>query len=461
MADPKDGLCTLTSLDRDRSLRLPSVLVSVTRANEGPAQARLGMAPVLVGTGSDCDLVLADPQVSRRHCELRLTKRGVLLRDLGSKNGTMIGRVPVLEAVLPTAVPVTIGGSELVVHEIGAPSILPLSSAGRFGAALGQSLVMRALFAKLERAAPSEQTILLLGESGTGKEVLARAIHEHGPRPDGPFVVVDCGASASNLVESELFGHVRGAFTGASSTHAGLLEEASGGTLFIDEIGELPLELQPKLLRALEARQIRRVGSNEWRSFDARIVAATHRNLRARVAAGSFREDLFYRLAVVEVHVPALRERKDDLPLLIESFLRAQVPPRTLGDLPPHALSLLEAHDWPGNVRELRNLVARLTLFPELIEELIGAPHTPEQPARAPSPVALAGPPAPAPDRLAPLMDLPLAQAREMLLEQFERGYLTLKLKQHGGNISRVADAIGATRPLVYRLMDRYGIRAR
>jgi transcriptional regulator with PAS, ATPase and Fis domain len=335
---------------------------------------------------------------------------------------------------------------------------------------------MRALFARLERVAPAPETVLLLGESGTGKEVLARAIHAASPRKDGPFVVFDCSAVAPSLVEAELFGHVRGAFTGAVAGHAGLFEQADGGTIFIDEVGELPLDLQPKLLRALEARQVRRVGSSEWRAVDVRVIAATHRNLRARVAEGQFRQDLHYRLAVVEVHVPALRERKEDIPALVERFLATHSPPRALADLPPHALDLLMAHDWPGNVRELRNVVARLVLFPDFALEALGAGLAPA--AASPAPAAgeraraSAPPSAPArvgpepesahrapADDLGPLINLPLREAKEMLLEQFERRYLAVKLREHGGNISRTADAIGISRQSVHRLIDRYGLR--
>jgi DNA-binding NtrC family response regulator len=387
--------------------------------------------------------VLSDPQVSRRHCELRLTPEGIVLLDLDSKNGTFIGTVAVREVMLPPAVPVTIGSSELVVHAAGTPVLLPLSAASSFGGAVGGSLPMRALFAKLERAAATDQTILLLGESGTGKEVLARAIHDASPRKGGPFVVFDCGATTASLIEAELFGHTRGAFTGAATARAGLLEEAHGGTLFIDEVGELPLDLQPKLLRALEARQVRRVGAAEWRSFDARVVAATHRNLRARVAEGSFREDLYYRLCVVEAQVPSLRERKDDIPALVERFLAAHTPPRALADLPARALPLLSAYEWPGNVRELRNVVTRLLLFPELVEELVRPAGAPED------------------ERLGRLLALPLPEAREVLLEEFERRYLAVHLREHGGNISKAADAMGVSRQHVHRLVARYELKAK
>jgi DNA-binding NtrC family response regulator len=347
----------------------------------------------------------------------------------------------------------------------GSPSIVSLSSSARFGEAVGQSVAMRALFAKLERAAASTGTILLLGESGTGKEVLARAIHAESPRGSGPFVVFDCSAIAPNLLESELFGHVRGAFSGAVGPREGLLEQAHGGTLFIDEIGELPLELQPKLLRALEARQVRRLGSADWRAFDTRVVAATHRDLRARIAEGSFREDLYYRLAVVEAHVPALRDHKDDIPLLVERFLVAQSPPRKLADLPPHALPLLMAHDWPGNIRELRNTVMRLLLFPNLLEEAIGFATAPKKtdrpsvPAGAPPSEEPAAASKDNPGSLGALLGLPLREAREMVVEHFERAYVAAKLREYNGNISRVADAIGVSRQLVYRLVDRYDLR--
>jgi transcriptional regulator with PAS, ATPase and Fis domain len=453
MTDDHDGEAhTLTSADLDGALRVPSLVVRVTPP-EGPAvEAQLELRPLVIGAARDCDLVVSDPRISRKHCEVRLTDKGIELRDLGSKNGTFLGKVALKEALVPPSVPIILGGSELTIHAAGSPSLLPLTPSGTFGGAIGESFAMRALFAMLERAAATSQTILLHGESGTGKEVLARAIHDASSRKHGPFAVFDCGAATSSLLESELFGHVRGAFTGAATPRTGLLEEANGGTLFIDEIGELPLDLQPKLLRALEAKRFRRVGSNDWRPFDARIVAATHRNLRARIADGAFREDLYYRLAVVEVRVPALRERKEDIPALVDGFLAAHDPPRTLGDLPPRALALLRAHDWPGNVRELRNVVARLVLFPDLVQELIAPARGAQraEPEQAEEDARLAG-----------LVDLPLHDAREMVIEQFERRYLSIKLQRHEGNISRVAEAMGVSRGLVYRLIERHGERTK
>jgi transcriptional regulator with PAS, ATPase and Fis domain len=268
---------------------------------------------------------------------------------------------------------------------------------------------------------------------------LARAVHERSPQKKGPFVVFDCSAVAGQLVESELFGHARGAFTGAVDHRAGVLEQADGGTLFLDEIGELPPELQPKLLRAIEARQYRRVGSNAWRSFDARLVVATHRDLRSEIASGSFRQDLYFRIAVVKIRVPPLRERRDDIDLIVQGFLSAQRPSRGLDDLPPGALAMLKAHDWPGNVRELRNTVARLLLFPHLGSGVFDdvAPGAGGLPFR-----------------------LPLREAREQVMQEFEHVYVTAKLREHGGNVSRAAEAMGVSRQLVHRLMGRHGIRS-
>jgi transcriptional regulator with PAS, ATPase and Fis domain len=434
---------TLTLVRRD-AVQLPSVRVTVTCPGGEVVEASLGMEPLVVGTSAECDLVLADARVSRRHCELTLGESGVLVRDLGSKNGTFVMGVQIVEAVLPPAANATVGSSTLHVRVVGAPSILQLSPSASFGEAIGASLIMRALFAKLERAAVTPETVLLLGESGTGKELLARAVHDASPRRAGPFVVLDCSAVAPNLIESELFGYVRGAFTGAINNHTGMLEQANGGTVFLDELGELPLELQPKLLRALEARQVKRVGTNDWRSFDARVIAATHRDLRARVTSGAFREDLYYRLAVVEAVVPPLRDRKDDIPLLVERFLAAQTPACTIADLPPNAMEMLRAHSWPGNVRELRNTVARLILFPHMGEEAI------DQLAAARTGGS---------EGLGAVLKLPLREAREAVVEQFERSYLSAKLREHAGNVSRAAESMQVSRQFLHRLLDRYGIR--
>jgi DNA-binding NtrC family response regulator len=312
--------------------------------------------------------------------------------------------------------------------------------AARFGEAVGGE-AMRPVFATLERAAVTDETIVLLGESGTGKELLARAIHDRSPRRGAPFEVFDCSGVSPALIEAELFGYVRGAFTGATSASVGAFARAHGGTLFLDGLAGLPLDLQPKLLRALESHEFKPVGSNEWRRFDARVLASTQPNLRALVACGDFREDLFYRIAVVEAHLPPLRERKEDIPLLVERFLAAASPPRTMADLAPETMSLLVTHRWPGNVRELRNTVARLVLFPELAHEAIdfGGPLG-EKPKRR------------------ELCKLHLREARAIVVEHFERIYLTTKLREHGGRVPRAAEAMGVSRQFLHRLLDEYGI---
>ncbi len=428
---------TLTMLRRD-ALEVPTLAVVATTA-AGEVSAPLGIRPLVVGSAPECDLIVADPGVSRQHCSICLGEQGIELEDLGSKNGTFVRDVSVLRARLGLGVPVTIGTTRLLVQAAGAPALVPLSLAGGFGAAIGSSLVMRALFAQLERVAPIDVTICLRGETGSGKELLARAVHDASPRRDGPFEVLDCAAVAATMLEAELFGWERGAFTGAVEAHDGALTRAAGGSLFLDGIDELPYEVQPALLRALDAKQVRPIGSNQWRSVDVRIICSSHADLRARVASGAFREDLFYRIAVVSLEVPPLRQRKQDIPLLVECFLAAQHPPRALDDLPPGALSLLLAHDWPGNVRELCNTVARLVMFPDIQAELreLGM-------AQASAPAALT--------------ELTLRDARALVVEQFERFYLASKLREHAGNVSRAAEAIGVSRQFLHRLLDRYGI---
>jgi transcriptional regulator with PAS, ATPase and Fis domain len=368
------------------------------------------------------------------------TPKGVMLRDLDSKNGTFVDRVRIGAAYIDSRSDITLGSTKLRMEIASAKQTLALSRGQSFGAALGASLQMRALFALLQRAALTHETVLLLGESGTGKELLARAIHDASPRASGPFAVFDCSAVVPTLVEAELFGYVKGAFTGANNNTPGLFEQARGGTVFIDELGELPLDLQPKLLRAIESRHIRRVGSVEWTPIDVRIVAATHRDLRARVATGTFRMDLYYRLAVVEGAVPPLRERPEDIELLVEHFLASQVPPRILADLPPNTLAMLRNHQWPGNVRELRNIITRLMLFPER-PGFDAMPTATAQPAAQPS-----------------VMHLPLREARDLVVEQFEQQYLTSRLAEHNGNVSRAAEAMGVSRQFLHRLLERHGI---
>ncbi|QRK13992.1 sigma 54-dependent Fis family transcriptional regulator [Archangium violaceum] len=394
---------------------------------------------LVLGSRPRTGMRLSDPAVSREHVELQLREEGVWVRDLGSTNGTYLSGARIREVLVEREATLTVGKSvlRLVLEQadVGPALALPV----QFGGAIGQSVRMRQLFGFLERVAEVDSTVLLLGETGTGKEVLAEAIHRASPRRDRPFVVIDCGAVAPSLVESELFGHVRGAFSGAASDRDGAFLEADGGTVFLDEVGELPLELQPKLLRVLETGSVKRLGENRTRKVDIRVVAATHRELTGQVAAGRFRQDLYFRLAVVLARVPALRERAEDIPLLVHHFISRLGRPDF--ELSPALMEQLTAHAWPGNVRELRNVVERALVGPE--------PDLTPEAAASPAPVPLEP----------GLVQLPFKEAKERLVETFTRDYLVSLLERCQGNISEAARTAQLGRNHVHRLVKRYGLK--
>jgi DNA-binding NtrC family response regulator len=419
----------------------PSVLAvrrARVRVSRGPSRGQqldlADLRPIIVGSDPEADLVLADDTVSGRHAELRPTPQGWMVRDLGSTNGVVIGEVRVLEAILDERTRrVQLGESELEFKLSDEEVAHPLAPRP-FGRLVGDAPAMRELFALLEQAAASDSTVLLEGESGTGKEVLSEALHKSSPRHAGPFVVVDCASLAPSLIESELFGHEKGAFTGADRARAGALEEAEGGTLFLDEIGELPLEHQAKLLRALESREIRRLGTVKPRPIDVRVVAATHRKLDRMVQTNTFRSDLYYRLAVIKVHVPSLRHRHEDVLPLARRFL-VELKPGIDPDavLSPGVMAALTAYQWPGNVRELRNVVQRLCLVGELATEL-----------RARQ------------DIMAPPS---YEDARRQALDDFERDYCRMVLDHAGGNVSKAATHAGLSRQMLHRLLRKHDLR--
>lgn len=405
----------------------------------------VGLVSILVGSSEEAHLRVEDETVSSRHLELRMVEDGCLVRDLGSRNGTFVDALRVHEIVVTRSCRLRIGGATLALSLADSESDLPLSRATNFGGLLGHGPAMRSIFAVLDKAARTDTTILLLGESGTGKELAARAIHDRSKRSEGPYVVFDCAAVSPTLVESQLFGHARGSFTGATESRAGLFELAHGGTLVLDEIGELPLELQPKLLRALESRTIQRIGEAKPREVDVRFVACTHRNLAEEVRTGRFREDLFFRLSVVTVRMPPLRERTEELPRLVAHF-RRRIGGEDAPELPPELTSLLERHTWPGNVRELRNVVERFLALPgidpstllDLAPRHEGAPSS---------------------SRVEGEWDLPFHDAKGQLLDRFERAYFERLLEAHGGNISEAARVAGLSRQSCYRLMHKHGLR--
>jgi len=405
---------------------------------------------ITVGSQEGNDLVLADATVSRFHAEITREPDGYRLRDLDSTNGTRVNGVRVLEAYLGEEATVTFGGAAVRFAVAQEQEEVPIHPEPRFGRLVGDSVAMRTLFAQLDRLSRSAATVLVLGESGTGKELIAEAVHDHSARARKPFIVIDCGAIPPELVESELFGHERGAFTGAHDAKAGYFRAAQGGTLFLDEIGELPLAIQPKLLRALERRQVKRVGADQHRPVDVRFIAATHRDLRRAVNQGSFREDLFFRLAVAMVRVPPLRERTEDLPLLLQHLWSDTFRALGLEPVPftaPSAETLrhLGSLPWEGNVRELRNFVERSVA-------LSGALDT--------SKLSLSGSGERAADGTAAVRhDLPYREAKDAWLEIFEKAYLSRRLDQAGGNVSQVAREADMDRAHLIKLLKKYAVR--
>jgi DNA-binding NtrC family response regulator len=420
----------------------------------GPSQGRTRLVTegvLRIGSDERADLVLADPLVSREHLVAELEPGRARVRDLGSKNGTFLGGARIERAELPaTGAVLRLGGSELGFFPVDDALPLAPSTATRCGRLVGHGEAMRLLFAQLERVARTSATVLLHGETGTGKELVAEAIHELGPRRDRPLVVVDCGAIPRELIESELFGHARGAFTGATADFTGAFERADGGTLLLDELGELPLDLQPKLLRVLETGQVRPVGKERGRKVDVRVIAASLRDLRREVEQRTFRQDLYYRLAVVQLTVPPLRDRLEDLPALVAELCRVH-------HLPPvdaASLARMARRSWPGNVRQLRNLLERTAAL--ATGEVL---HVGEEALREVD----AGDEDQARARAAEreLLELPYKQAKELMVAKFTRDYLEALLQRHGGNVSAAGREAGIDRSWIIALARRHGVRVR
>ncbi len=400
----------------------------------------------MIGSAEDCDISVRDDEVSRLHASFEVTSDGAWVRDLGSRNGTFVNGVRVREARVPDGGSVHVGTTDLWLYYNQNTLELDLWPFERFGPLWGRSVPMREMFAKLYRVASMDSTVLVLGETGTGKELVARALHESSPRSEKPFVVVDCGALAESLLEVELFGNAKGAYTGAMGARAGAIESADGGTVFLDEIGEMPLAMQPKLLRALEGRMVRRVGESQYRNVNVRFIAATHRDLATMVNAGTFREDLYFRLSVVPVTVPPLRERLDDIPLLVDKLMPTGARARDV--VTPDLLQELRHRSWAGNVRELRNFVERaLALGARGALHLAGARVDDHHPSVAP-PSEGALP--------AVSADEPFKIIRDRWLDHLEREYLRSMMGRHKRDTSAIAQASGLDRSYVYRLMRKH-----
>jgi len=425
-------LVVVEGLDRGRELRI-----------DGGEASRL-----LVGKGPTADLKLADPAVSRRHLALEIERGRLRVTDQGSTNGTQIDGHEVVDGFARGGELVVIGGTSLRVERLErSAEVAPGEGASGFARVIGASSAMRRLYPVCERLAASHVPVIIEGETGTGKEALAEALHEAGPRAAFPFVVFDCTAVAANLMESELFGHERGAFTGASSGHKGMFELAEGGTLLIDEIGDLDLPLQSKLLRVVDRSEVRRVGAAKAIRCDVRLLAATRRDLEREVQQGRFRDDLFHRLAVARIELPPLRKRRDDIPVLARHFWQS------LGGAaggPPRAL--LEGWAdmaWPGNVRELRNAVARRIALGDLDRP---APRE-ERPVRPPRGAGDDSEQLEIEDVLG--MNLPFSEARREVLESFVRRYVAQALHASGGNVAQAAAASGIARRYFQLLRER------
>lgn len=467
---------------RPKTLHLRRIKLIHQPKNGKPQEFVFDKTPISIGAMEDNDLVIDDDTVSRYHCRLIQERDNYLLQDTESTNGTYINRVRIREAFLSPGCTVHLGDTALLFTPVDETVEVQPSTRDRFGGIIGRNVKLREIYGILEKIAPTNATVVIEGETGTGKEVVAHAIHQASSRADKPFMVFDCGAVPDNLIESELFGHEKGSFTGAITTRQGIFEMANGGTIFLDELGELNLDLQPKLLRVLEQREVKRVGGNKAIRVDVRVIAATNRDLEEEVRQGRFRQDLFYRLSVVRVRLPPLRERKEDIEILVPHFLQnlsfnrkadGQLKVRSIS---PEALQALFAYHWPGNVRELLNVCERAVSFaegdiitlddlPDYIREnaSYGGPRriasstaisvassSSAQPQLQAGEVTFQVPPIP--------LGLTFKDAKEKWVASFEKEYIEHLLKKNHMNISHAAREAEIDRKYFRKLMKKYGI---
>jgi len=424
--------------------------ISLTRLGERPSEHRFDGELVRVGSGADNELVIPDRSVSRSHCRIFLESGRFVIQDEGSKNGTYVNDVPVREAFLLPGMRITIGGSVYRFETDERDEQIEPYKQAKLGDLVGTSASMREAFALISRIAPVDSTVVVVGETGTGKELAARALHDGSRRSDGPFVVVDCGAISPTLIESELFGHERGAFTGALEKKIGSFERADGGTVFLDEIGELPMELQVKLLRVLERHEIKRVGGEGYLPVDVRVVAATHRDLAKMVAEGAFRQDLLFRLEVVKVRMPPLRDRPEDIALLVRHFLRESrfnVAPdgeRKVRHVSPLAMRALSAWRWPGNVRELKHAIERAVGLGDTDTVMVGdlPPRMVGEDLRN-AELESSG---------------TFKEAKRAWVDAFAKDYLARLLERHAGDIQQAAEEADLHPKYMRQLLMQYEI---
>lgn len=460
MTNPDDIDSQTQLLQMEETKDVVSLRKCQLRVISGPDEKKkfdLSQKVTQIGKKEDNDIVLLDNTVSRHHISIEMTSDSYLLKDLESTNGTYINGLKVKEAYLTPGDVIKIGNSEIEFTAFDEKVRIEPSPHTVFGELVGKSRKMRQIFGLLEKISPSLATVIIEGETGTGKELVAKAIHQSSNRNDKPFVVFDCSAVAPTLIESELFGHEKGSFTGAIKQRKGAFEAAFGGTIFLDEIGELTLELQPKLLRALEQREVKRVGGNEPIPLDVRVVCATNRDLRLEVSEGNFREDLYYRLSVVKVNLPSLRERPEDIPLIIKKFLEVgrfnrlpngELKVRRVED---DALKMLQRYQWPGNVRELANVFERVVSMVDcssitasnlsfVFQEI---EHNVEPT-----------------ERMIIDTSLPFKEAKQKVVEVFEKDYLEELLRRNNYNVSRASREAKIDRKHLRNLLKKYGINA-
>ncbi|MDX1386092.1 MAG: sigma 54-interacting transcriptional regulator [bacterium] len=415
--------------------------IQVLRPNHAVQNLNFSQSSLSVGADPKNDLVIKDPFVSSRHLKLVQEGGQVWIYDLGSTNGTFLGDVKVREAQWDGSQAIRLGQTQIQLLSQGSVEPVQPIPTDRFCGMIGESAPMQKLYGMIHQVGPTEAMVLVLGESGSGKELVARAVHQLSARADKPFIPLNCGAISKELIESELFGHEKGAFTGAAKQHEGAFGQAKGGTLFLDEVGELPLDLQPKLVRVLENKTYRRVGGSEELRAEVRVVAATHRNLAKLVQEKKFREDLFFRLFVLPIPVPALREHAEDIPLLAQNFLKEFCPPGQNKRLSQTAASKLESYTFPGNIREFRNVMMRAVLLSqgeEIQEEEIIFPE------------GVGG------EETAPQENFKDIET----LEAMERKMVEKALKHHKWNKAKAAEALGIAKSTLFSKIKLYGLES-